>query len=294
MHTPVSVPHIRTPYAPWRIGLLLAALLGFGSLSLAQQSAARVMAVSGPATATDTQGRERTLEKGTELFSGDKVVTAEGALVQMRTHDGGYLSVRPGTALVIDRFVHDDKDASNSTFLLSLLRGGFRSITGLIGRTNPAGYQIRSSTATIGIRGTDHEPMLVLDSPTMQALGAPGLYDKVNDGETFIRNQNGVLSLQRGDVGFAPQASDTPPQVLLKIPDFYKLELKADARDSKDGANGKSDGKRAQLLRPTLAARREALLAGDGKAVAPVTNPVTKNLSVNNIYVQFDLSKRHD
>lgn len=275
MHTTVSIDHIQAQPAPWRIGLLLATLLGFGSPALAQQSAARVMAVSGAATATDTQGRERPLEKGTELFSGDKVVTTEGALVQMRTHDGGYLSVRPGTALVIDRFVHDEKDANNSAFLLSLLRGGFRSITGLIGRTNPAGYQIRANTATIGIRGTDHEPMLVLDTPAQQTLGAPGLYDKVNDGETFIRNPNGVLSLKRGDVGFAPQASDIPPQVLLKIPDFYKLELKADARDAKDGADGKSDGRRAQPLRPSLAARREALLSGDGKAPAPLANPVT-------------------
>ncbi|MFZ2307501.1 MAG: hypothetical protein WAW34_09275 [Rhodoferax sp.] len=278
----------------WRVSLMVAAaLLGHTDRALAQQSAARVMSVSGVATATDPQGRERPLAKGAELFSGDKVVTNDTALVQMRLHDGGYMSVRPGTAMVIDRFVHDEKDASNSSFLVSLLRGGFRSITGLIGRTNPDAYQIRSATATIGIRGTDHEPMLVLDTPGLPSLGAPGLYDKVNEGETFIRNKNGVQSLKAGDVGFAPQAIDTPPQVLLKIPDFYKLELKADAREArKDGAEGgKGDGsKRAAagagaLLRPSLAARKDAATApapanpapanpAPQAGPTPITNPV--------------------
>lgn len=289
-------PHRRNSGTAWYVCLMLAtALLGCANRALAQNSAARVMSVSGLATATDPQGRERPLEKGVELFSGDKVVTTESALVQMRLHDGGYMSVRPGTAMVIDRFVHDEKDASKSSFLVSLLRGGFRSITGLIGRTNPDAYQIRSATATIGIRGTDHEPMLVLDTPGMQSLGAPGLYDKVNDGETFIRNKNGVQSLKAGEVGFAPQTPDTAPQVLMKIPEFYKHELKADAREArKDNTEGgKGDGSKrtatgaGMQLRPTLAARKDAATAPTSPtpanpappaSPAPTTNPVTPSL----------------
>jgi hypothetical protein len=255
----------------------------------AQNSAARVMSVSGTASVTDAQGRERPIAKGAELYAGDKVVTTESGLVQMRLHDGGYISVRPGTEMVIDQFVHDEKDASKSSFLVSLLRGGFRSITGLIGRTNPSGYQIRASTATVGIRGTDHEPMLILDTPGMQSQGAPGLYDKVNEGETFIRNKGGVLALKAGDIGFAPIATDTPPQVLLKIPDFYRLQLRMDARDAKDAADGKPDGAKrpgagGDLLRPSVAARREALSNMDGKAapagtIGPATAPATPLLS---------------
>lgn len=266
----------------WYGWLVVAALLCCAPLTWAQQSAAKVMAVAGSAKAIDPQGHERALAKGADLYAGDKIVTADGALVQMRLNDGGYMSVRAGTELVIDRFVHDEKNASNSSFLVSLLRGGFRSITGLIGRTNPSGYQIRSATATVGIRGTDHEPMVILDTPGMQALGAPGLYDKVNDGETFITNKGGVLSLKRGDVGFAPLAGETPPQVLLKVPDFYKLDVKTDARESKDDADSKSDGnKRANpgggLLRPSVAARREAMEVGpDGKATPALQTPTDR------------------
>ena len=258
----------------WLALLFATALCGLVAPAWAQNSAARVMSVSGTASAIDRLGRERPIAKGAELYSGEKVVTTESGLVQMRLHDGGYISVRPGTEMVIDQFVHDENDASKSSFLVSLLRGGFRSITGLIGRTNPSGYQIRTSTATVGIRGTDHEPMLILDTPDMQSQGAPGLYDKVNEGETFIRNKGGVLALKAGDIGFSPIATDTPPQVLLKIPNFYRMELRIDAREAKDAADGKPDGARrtgagGDLLRPSVAARREALSNTEGKA-APV------------------------
>lgn len=263
-----------------RVSLLLAfGLVCCANLALAQ-SVARVMAVSGSAKAVEPQGNERILQKGAELFAGDKVVTQDDSLVQMRLNDGGYMSVRPNTEMVIDRFVYDEKDSSKSNFLVSLLRGGFRSITGLIGRTNPNGYQIRSSTATIGIRGTDHEPVVILNTPGSQSLGAPGLYDKVNDGETFIRNNGGVLSLKRGDVGFAPFATDAPPQVLLKVPDFYKIDLKTDARDGRDsGDDNRADGSKRGAngqLRPSVAARREALSGStSGTPGTPATGTQT-------------------
>lgn len=242
---------------------LLACVVGLGlaGSAWAQLPAAKVMSVTGSVKAVDPQGRERLLEKGFEIRSGEKIITGDGALVQMRLNDGGYLSVRAGSEMVIDRFVYDEKNASNSNFLVSLVRGGFRSITGLIGKTNPDAYQIRTTTATVGIRGTDHEPMVIPEGvPGMAALGAPGFYDKVNDGETFIRNRNGVLSLKRGDVGFAPAIPDRAPAILQKIPDFYKVELKTDARESGDKSDSKGDANRkaadsTMLLRPSLAAR---------------------------------------
>ncbi len=276
---PFASRHPEYAQYTWPAWLLMAAAvcLFSGGAAWAQNSAAKVMSVSGLAKAVDTQGRERVLEKGAELFTGDKVQTSDASLVQVRMNDGGYLSVRANTELVIDQFVYDEKDPGKSNFLVSLLRGGFRSITGLIGRVNPGGYQIRSSTATIGIRGTDHEPVLVLDTPEaqLQTQAPPGLYDKVNDGETFISSKGGVLALRRGDVGFAPLGTNLPPQVLLKVPDFYKIDLKTDARDPKDGGSG--DGNKGagtgNPLRPSVAARREAQAGGaSGTSPAPANN----------------------
>jgi hypothetical protein len=246
---------------PLQAALVLVLLLSAGAL-LAQTRAAQVMAVTGTVTAIDGQGRERALEKGADVRQGDRIVTGEGALVQMRMTDGGYISVRSATEMAIDRFNYDDKEAANSNVLFSLIKGGFRSITGLIGRTNPNAYSIRTTTATVGIRGTDHEPVVVLP-------GAPGgvpagLYDKVNDGETFIRTERGQLALIKGQVGFAPIVPDRPPQALPSVPDFYKIEVKTDARDPKDATSTSKAGDGDKVadpssLRPSLAARREAL-----------------------------------
>lgn len=268
--------------------LTLVCLLTCVPVAWAQLGAGRVMAVNGVAKAVNAQGQERALEKGAEVFAGEKIVTGEGGLVQMRLHDGGYLSVRPSTEMVIDRFAYDEKDAANSNFLVSLVRGGFRSITGMIGRTNPAAYQIRTTTATLGIRGTDHEPMVIPEGlPGPSGLTPPGIYDKVNDGETFIQNKFGVLALKRGDVGFAPAKPDVAPQVLQKVPDFYKIELKTDAREARDTPD---DGKpaptktlsKAALLRPTLTIRKDAVLTETKDLkVDPTTTPTTATTTLD-------------
>jgi hypothetical protein len=261
---------------------LASVLLGACGMVLAQASAAKIMSVSGSAKAVDAQGRERALQKGGEVLTGDKIVTAEGALVQIRLNDGGFMSVRSGTEVVFDKFVYDDKDASKSNFLVSLLKGGFRSITGLIGRTNPSGYQIRTSTATVGVRGTDHEPMLVPEGARGPAFAgaAPGLYDKVNDGETFIRNNRGVLALKRGEIGFSPVTPTAAPAPIQKIPEFYKVEIKTDARDPKDAA--KTDATPAAvpattgalMLRPSLAARAATLDATGAASAIGTTDAI--------------------
>jgi hypothetical protein len=277
---PSARPAIYNPLSTARLWLGLLCVIAFVPAAWAQPSAARVMVVNGSAKAVSAQGQERNLEKGGEVFAGDKIVTGEGGLVQMRLNDGGYMSVRPSTEMVLDRFVYDDKNPANSNFLVSLVRGGFRSITGLIGRTNPAAYQIRTTTATLGIRGTDHEPMVVpegLAGPS--GLTPPGIYDKVNEGETFIQNKFGVLSLKRGDIGFAPAKPEIAPQVLQKVPEFYKVELKTDGRDNKDVSEEKSGGSKilgkGALLRPSLAMRKEAVLTDNkvetGKTVETST-----------------------
>jgi FecR protein len=263
-----------------RLASLCIALAGVCGTSLAQTRAAQVMVVTGSVVAIDTQGQRRQLVKGSDVRPGDSIVTGEGALAQIRMSDGGFISIRSATEMAIDRFVFDEKESSKSNFLVSLVKGGFRSITGLIGKTNPNAYQIRSATATIGIRGTDHEPMVIL--PGNPSLGAPGLYDKVNDGETFIRSERGMLALRRGQIGFAPAVPTQAPQALQRVPDFYKVDIKTDARDPKDAVTtskapepDKPAADAAVLLRPSTAARRDALKDTDALSAVPGALPVT-------------------
>ena len=252
----------------WR-SLCVILLLAVGCAeALAQNTSGQVMVVTGPVKSFDLQGRERVLQKGDTVAPGDRIVTSENALVQLRMNDGGYLSVRAGTEMKIDQFVFDEKDQKKSSFLVSLIKGGFRSITGLIGKSNPDGYEIRTPGATIGIRGTDHEPMYIPPAASGLPAGiAPGVYDKVNDGETFLRNEHGILPIKPGQVGFSPLKPSAAPKMLQRVPDFYKVDLKIEGRESKERSEGKSDDDKKQLttsaLRPTAASRLSTLNAAD-------------------------------
>ena len=289
----------------WR-SLCLVCLLAVGCAeALAQNTSGQVMVVTGPVKSFDLQGRERVLQKGDTVAPGDRIVTSENALVQLRMNDGGYLSVRAGTEMKIDQFVFDEKDQKKSSFLVSLIKGGFRSITGLIGKSNPDGYEIRTPGATIGIRGTDHEPMYIPPAASGLPAGiAPGVYDKVNVGETFLRNEHGILPIKPGQVGFSPLKPSAAPKMLQRVPDFYKVDLKIEGRESKERSEGKSDDDKKQLttsaLRPTAASRLSTLNAADrsmmidksgdmalsrtalGEAVNPV-NPATAPLAVEGV-----------
>jgi hypothetical protein len=129
--------------------------------------------------------------------------------------------------------------------VVSLLQGGFRTITGIIGRKNKDNYLIRTATATIGIRGTDHEPMVILvPGPGQAAIAAPGTYDKVNVGIAYIRTDAGSVDIHRNQVGFAP-VTRAAPVILPKIPPFYKPTpapgpQKAKEEGRKDTAQGEA------------------------------------------------------
>ena len=46
--------------------------------------------------------------------------------------------------------------SSSSKSYFKLLRGGFRAVSGLIGKANPDQYRVRTPVATIGVRGTKY------------------------------------------------------------------------------------------------------------------------------------------
>ena len=113
--------------------------------------------------------------------------------------------------------------------LIALLKGSFRSITGYIGKTHREGYGISTATATIGIRGTDHEPAY-FPPPEAGQKGdqEPGTYDKVNRGETYIRNPHGEVAVSRGQSAFVHQEGSQAPRLLQQVPRFYREHAKFD------------------------------------------------------------------
>lgn len=93
------------------------------------------------------------LAKGRAVESGDSIVTGDSGRAQVRFSDGGLVALQPNTQFNINRYA-DANDPRQDAFLVDLLRGGMRAITGLIGKRNRENYKITTTTATVGIRGS--------------------------------------------------------------------------------------------------------------------------------------------
>jgi hypothetical protein len=78
---------------------------------------------------------------------------------------------------------------------------------------------VRTPTATIGIRGTEHEPLVI---PQGSKLGEPGTYDRVHTGETEIRTKQGNISVRPNQAGFASLGGAQRPRVLDRVPAFFR------------------------------------------------------------------------
>jgi len=113
-----------------------------------------VQFVVGDVKVRDAAGKVRAAQKGEAIDEGDAILTGSSGSTQLKMSDGGILAVRPETELKIDTYRFTGKEDGTENALMSLVKGGFRTITGIIGRTNKTNYRVNTGTATIGIRGT--------------------------------------------------------------------------------------------------------------------------------------------
>ena len=178
--------------------VLGAALLAATAPALAQTSVARVEFSVGQVSARDAAGVARPLLKGSRLYTGDTVLTAMGR-AQIRFSDGGYTSLQPDTEFRIDEYDFDGSESESSRGFFSLLKGGLRTITGVIGRLNKKAYKLVTPVATIGIRGTEY----------LAVLGG-SLTVHVGDGEIEVCNAEGCRAFGPHQTGYVPDDLSMP------------------------------------------------------------------------------------
>ena len=140
-----------------RLAAAVAALFPFASYAPAAmaQNAARIDYATQGVTATGADGRARALQKGDDVRQGETIATGDNSRVYLRFVDGQQMALRPQSQMKIDEYSFAPGQAGGERAVLNMLKGGFRAITGLIGKARREDYQIRTSTATVGIRGTE-------------------------------------------------------------------------------------------------------------------------------------------
>lgn len=192
------------------LSILLAACLTLSGQAAHAGIAGNAQFVNGHVQIINAAGQTRTLQKGDAVHESDTVSTAKGASAQIKMRDGGLIAVRPDSQLKFDSFVFTGEEDGNEKSFFSLLRGGFRAVTGLIGQKHKANYRITTAGSTIGIRGTDHETFVVVPGSTLAAIAPAGTYNKVNVGETTLTTDKGTINILPNQMGFAAAADQMP------------------------------------------------------------------------------------
>lgn len=225
---------------PLRFAWLLMAALS----AAAHAEIGTVTFKAGDVSIQTAAGAARAAIKGAPINEGDTIVVGPVSTAQLKMVDGGVLALRPETQMKFDQYKWTGKEDGTESGVMSLVRGGFRTITGAIGRLNKGSYKVTTPNATLGIRGTDHEVAFIPPPVGVPLAGAPapGTYDKVNVGATSLTSQGVTIVVRSNQVGFAPPAA--APQILPAVPAFMRSS--AAPRPAQAGGQAQSQGGTSQ------------------------------------------------
>ena len=241
-------------------------LLLWTVVALAAQ-AGSVSHLSGPLAAHRADG-VKALSIGSKIDEGDTIVTEKRTYARLKFNDGSEVTLKPSTQFKVEQFRFEQGKPSDDTASFNLIKGGLRSITGQVGkRGNQDSYQMKTPTATIGIRGTiftadyvspDEQsegpfiPVLVAlaetavrsDAPMLMAQAqslAPGLYVHVLDGMINLTNQGGARNFSAGQFGYTPSFRQ-PPVVVPSNPGIQYTPPPSFSSSGQRGAAGGAAG----------------------------------------------------
>ena len=191
----------------------------------------RVVYKRGTLKANDLDDKQRKLITRSDLFEGDLLSTGKNSYAILVFKDKSRISLKSLTDFRIDEHQFNKKDTSKISALYSLLRGGLRTATGLIGKLSPKKYRMRTRIATIGIRGTGYSllcsgPCAGSESGDSELPKGDGLYAHVWDGSITL----GDTVLKKGQAAFVKNAS-TDAAILPRVPTTFKVKPVPDLND---------------------------------------------------------------
>lgn len=157
--------------------------------------------------------------RGSGIEKMDTVSTNSQGKFMISFVDGTTVKITENSRLVIDDFVYDGKNKSKGKLGLKLALGTARYASGALAHGNPRGVNIRTPTATIGVRGTDFLMSVDEAGRTMVVL-LPTCFDekditKINfdcpTGAIDVVTAAGVVQLNQPLQGTVVESTFTPP-----------------------------------------------------------------------------------
>lgn len=93
-------------------------------------------------------------EPGQGVVQGQRLSTGATGAATLLLKDGTVLTLGPNTTVDLSQFQYN-ATTQEGNFLLDLLQGSVRVVTGVLARINPDLFKIKTPTSVVGVRGTD-------------------------------------------------------------------------------------------------------------------------------------------
>lgn len=237
--------------------------------------AGHVILADGPFIAIQTNASARSLSRGSEFYQGDRLWTGPRTRAQIRFSDGAIMTLRPDTEFSVDEYEFDQQNADNNKSFFTLLKGGFRTLTGLISKLRPDGYRVKTAYAIVGVRGTTYE---VVDQNA--------LYVAAWEGTISVSNNSAEMLLGFGQdfnyatvtsINSAPTGSVEVPPALQQPPDPGLQQAMVDPTETRL-ATAVSDPIE-DVIPPRLSTTEVASLDRSGFATSGGASPSFASLS---------------
>lgn len=166
------------------------------------------------------------LKKGDAVQSGDVIVTGASSNVQLRMTDGAIMAIRAQSEFKINEYSYNGKADGSEKASLSLVKGGVRAVTGVIGRENRDNLKVDAVVATVGIRGTGFNIVYCQGNCTNsdKTPAKDGLYAGVFEGKVFVANDSasGTYGVNQP---ILVESKTSSIQRLKEIPSFLRDPL---------------------------------------------------------------------
>ena len=216
----------------------------------AATEAGRILFARGTVSIVDDTESARGGGTGSVFHEGDRVVTGNNSIVQLRMSDGALTALRSNSDYQIQR-QRFDEEADVYEQAGRLLSGWMRSVTGAIGARYPGNVSQGTSVATIGIRGTTYQVIHVPEEglaefPNLQ----PGTYVYLEEGQVEVSNEAGSRVVSPGQVVRVPGPNMAPELAPELTELFQSQQLAGLATDDTDGLNVRDllDGEQDQIV----------------------------------------------
>ncbi len=173
--------------------------------------------LSGTVTVTTIKGVPRDITVGMALEAGDIIKTADESEAHANMADGAYLAVRANSTIKITAYAANGNSRDRSW--IDVVTGSLRTVTGWIAKTRPKSYRINTPTATIGVRGTDHE-VIYLRAEDAETEAEAGTHNVVYEGATTLQTSQGSVNITQGQAAYVPVDAFLPKIYTGQLPVF--------------------------------------------------------------------------